>query len=92
MSTPEVETIEETTVGDLDGARVPMAQVTTDDYTRADGSVAHGRVCVLVLPGAGPTWVGAGSVVDVAGTRWEVLSVVKEPGELGEVTLRRLEA
>ena len=90
QETGVTETITETTVGDLDGVRVPMAQVTTDDYTLPDGTTAHGLVCVLVLP-EGPTWVGTGSRVVVEGRTWEVASLVAPDGELGEITLTRLD-
>lgn len=84
-----IETIEETTVGDLDGHRVPMANLYEGDYTLPDGSQRHGWLCALVLP-TGPVFVGAGSVVTVGETRWEVLKVEKPLGALGTVTLRKL--
>ncbi len=83
-----IETIEETTVGDLNGVRVPMGNVIEDDYTLPDGTVARGLVCALALE-SGPLWVGAGSVVEVGGATWRVVSVKRPPGERGEVTLER---
>jgi hypothetical protein len=83
------ETIEETTVGTLDGVRVPMANLYEGDYALPDGTARRGWLCALVLP-SGPVFVGAGSVVTVGERRWEVLSVEKPPGALGHVTLRRL--
>jgi hypothetical protein len=85
---PVRETIDETTVGDLDGVRVPMANMTTGSYTRADGSEARGTICALVLPG-GPVFVGLGSAVTLDGARWEVVAIEKSPGQFGSVTLER---
>lgn len=82
-----VEEIEETTVGDLDGERVPFGNAWEDDYTRADGASARGMSGVLFVPG-GPVRVGAGSAVTVAGATWTVLEVVKRGGH-GVVRLER---
>lgn len=86
-----IETIDETTVGDLEGVSVPMANMTHDTYTLPDGTEAEGLICALVLPEGGPQFVGEGSVVDVEGTRWEVVAIDKPEGELGSVTLKKLE-
>lgn len=86
--TAVTETIDETTVGDLDGVRVPMGNMTTGAYTLPDGTEKTGPICSLALPG-GPVFVGVGSVVTVGGARWEVTAVDKTPGELGSVTLTR---
>ncbi len=84
-----IETIEETTVGDLGGVRVPMGNMTRGRYALPDGGEGEGWICALAL-GEGPgLFVGAGSVVEVGGARWEVLRVDKTPGQLGSVTLRR---
>lgn len=85
-----IETIEETTVGDLDGVRVPMANMTQGDYVLPDGTTRRGWICALVIPGAPAVFVGAGSQVTVGGVRWEVLDVQKNAGALGTVTLKRL--
>lgn len=85
------ETIEETTVGDLDGARVPMGNMCRGTYTLPDGSERRGWICALALGNGPGTFVGVGSVVEVGGRRWEVVDVAKTPGENGSVTLRRLE-
>lgn len=91
-----IETIEETTVGDLDGVRVPMGNMTQGTYTLPDGQQRAGWICSLALPPAPGepqrpgVFVGQGSVVELGRSRWEVLSVNKVPGELGSVTLRRL--
>ncbi len=85
-----VEEIDETTVGDLGGARVPMGNITRGTYSLPDGSEKTGYICSLRLPGTtGPTWVGAGSVVSVDGVLWTVLAVEKTPGQPGTVRLQR---
>ena len=86
--TAVTEALGETTVGGLDGGRVPMGNMTTGAYTLPDGTEKTGPICSLALPG-GPVFVGVGSVVTVAGNRWEVTAVDKTPGELGSVTLTR---
>ncbi|MCO4747690.1 MAG: hypothetical protein KC912_23035 [Proteobacteria bacterium] len=84
------ESIEETTVGDLDGARVAVGTVVTSGkYTLPDGTESSGVVAVLALPDDSSVWVGAGSVIAVEGTTWTVLRVDKETGENGEVYLKR---
>lgn len=83
-----IETIDESTVGDLEGTRVPMANMSQRAYVRADGTTAEGWTCTLVLA-SGPVVAGVGSAIDVAGGRWEVTAVAKEPGQPGSVTLRR---
>jgi len=84
---PVIESIEETTVGDLAGVRVAMANVFVDRYVRADGAPAEGLTCLLVFDGQ-KVRVGAGSAVSVAGRSWEVVSVTKAADALGEVVLR----
>jgi hypothetical protein len=84
------EIIEETTVGELSGVRVPMANMFTGSYELPDGSTAQGVVCALILP-AGPTFVGLGSEVVVEGDRWRVTAIDKPSGGLGTVTLTRVE-
>ena len=95
-ATPEktviIEEIEETTVGDLDGYRVPMGNVTTGTYTLPDGTERQGDVCSLVLPDRSPgVFVGQGSVVTVGAHRWEVMAVDNPAQGLGSVTLKRLD-
>lgn len=85
-----IESIEETTVGELSGLRVGMASVTTGEYALADGSRKTGRMCALAINGAVGVFVGVGSVVTVNGARWEIIGLEKTPGELGEVRLRLL--
>jgi len=87
-----IEEIEETTVGDLDGHRVPMGNVTTGTYRLPDGSERSGVICSLVLPGQSPgVFVGQGSVVTVGAHRWKVVEVESPPQGLGSVTLQRLD-
>ncbi len=88
---PVTETIDETTVGDLGGVRVPMGNVTHGTYTLPDGTTATGPICSLALPGQTGVFVGKGSVVAVDGTRWQVEAVVAPPTGLGSVRLRRLD-
>ena len=85
-----IETIDETTVGDLDGVRVPMGNMTTGRYTLPDGSEQQGIICSLALPGRVGGFVGRGSVGDGEGTLWRVVHIEKPPGALGSVTLERL--
>jgi hypothetical protein len=82
------ETIEESTVGDLDGSRVPMGNMSQRTYTRADGTSAEGWTCTLALA-TGAVVVGVGSAVEVDGASWLVTAVEKKPGEPGSVTLRK---
>lgn len=85
-----IETIDETTVGDLDGTRVPMGNVTNGTYTLPDGTKKTGPICSLALPGDTSEFVGKGSVVTVDGTKWEVVEVVNPAEGLGSVTLKLL--
>lgn len=84
-----IEEIDETTVGDLDGTRVPMGNVTNGAYKLADGTEETGPICSLVLP-TGQVWVGAGSEVTVDGARWLVVEVTDPPRGSGSVKLKRL--
>jgi hypothetical protein len=86
----ETVTIEETTVGRLSGARVGMGNLCQDDFVRADGSRGHGWVCSLAIDGAVGVFVGPGSRVEAGGATWEVLSVTRREGALGEVALARV--
>jgi hypothetical protein len=86
-----IEEIDETTVGDLDGTRVPMGNMTTGTYTMPDGSEKRGLMCSLVIgPGPG-VFVGMGSEVTVDGTRWRVVGIEKDGDELGSVRLQKLD-
>ena len=80
------ESIEETTVGMLGAVRVPMGNMTHGRYRRGDGQESTGRICALALPD-GTVFVGEGSVIEVGGSRWKVLTIDKTPGELGTVSL-----
>ena len=84
---PLREIIDEGTVGDLDGVRVPMGSMTRTTYTLPDGSAQHGLVGALALPDGGGVFVGLGSEVTVAGRVWRVVDIEKSPGEPGSVTL-----
>lgn len=87
---PVVETIDENTVGDLDGVRVPMGNMTHGSYTLPDGRTAQGLICALALPGGPGVFVGPGSEVEVGGQLWRVEATQRPaPGE-GSVSLRLL--
>ena len=86
-----IETIDETTVGDLDGTRVPMGNVTKGAYTLPDGTQKRGVICSLVVTDGPGVFVGAGSIVTVNGTQWKVLNVEQPPNDLGSVTLQRVD-
>ena len=83
------ETIDETTVGELDGVRVPMGNMTTGEYVLPDGTKKHGPICSLALPGGPGVFVGVGSEVMVDNNRWTVTVVDNPPEGLGSVTLRK---
>ncbi len=83
------ETIDETTVGDLDGHRVPMGNMTTGSYTLPDGSTATGTICSLAITEGPGVFVGLGSEVVVGGRTWRVVAIEKTRGEPGSVTLQR---
>jgi len=94
VKAPVIEEIDETTVGDLDGVRVPMGNVTHGEYTLPDGTTKTGDICSLVIPGrerGGGVFVGAGSVVEVDGTKWKVLAVDNPTEGLGSVRLQKLD-
>ena len=86
-----IESIDETTMGELGDARVGMASMTTMAYTLPDGTEQTGLVCALVLPDQEGIFVGMGSHFVADDHTWEVIGIEKSPGELGSVTLRRLE-
>lgn len=87
---PVIETIDETTVGDLDGVRVPMGNVTHGRYALPDGTPASGPICSLALPGRVGVFVGRGSIVAIGGSRWLVEAVDAPPVGPGSVRLRKL--
>lgn len=86
---PMIETIDETTVGDLDGTRVPMGNVTHGTFTLPDGTEKKGDICSLVISEGPGVFVGAGSVVEVDGVKWTVLKVDNPASGLGSVTLQK---
>ena len=85
-----IERIEETTLGNLGGVEVAMANV-TDDYTfiLPDSTVGRGRACLLILPDE-DVWVGVGSEVFADGALWKVIRLESPPGGSGVVTLERV--
>ena len=84
---PAIEEIEETTVGDLDGERVPFGNVWEEAYQDATGASRRGLTGSLFLP-TGPVRVGAGMVVSVGAAKWRVVEVIKRDGH-GVVRLSR---
>lgn len=86
---PMTESIDENTVGDLDGVRVPMGNMTWGSYTLPDGRTAQGDICALALPGGPGVFVGAGAEVQVGDQRWRVVEVQRGPP--GAVVLVRVE-
>jgi hypothetical protein len=91
----EARSLRETTVERLGGVRVGIGNIYSEDYERADGSTAHGPAATLVpLLGQDPNpelVVGAGSVVTLGDSRFEVLEVTPGDGGRGIVTVRELE-
>ena len=85
-----IEIIDETTVGDLDGVRVPMGNMTTGSYTLPDGTEKRGLICSLALPNQAGVFVGKGSVIELEGARWEVIDIDKPERRLGSVSLKKL--
>jgi hypothetical protein len=87
-----IEEIEETTVGMLNGHRVPMGNMIREtDYTLTDGTKKRGMVCSLVIDGKTGIFVGLGSVVSVGEDKWEIVAIEKAMGELGSVQLKLLQ-
>lgn len=82
------ETIEETTVGEIDGVRVGMGNMTRGTYDAPDGP-REGVICALALPGQVGVFVGLDSVIEIGGRPWTVVAISKPAGERGEVTLER---
>ena len=86
-----IEEIEETTVGFLNGHRVPMGNmIASAEYSLPDGSRVTGPVCSLAIDGNVGIFVGAGSVVDVGTDKWKVLQVELSEDDLGSVQLQKL--
>lgn len=86
-----LETIEETTVGDLGGVSVPMGNMTTGSYTLPDGSTTSGTICSLAISEGPGVFVGLGSEVQVGGATWRVVAIEKTRGQPGSVTLQRVD-
>ncbi len=84
-----IEEIDETTVGDLNGTRVPMGNMTSVPTRCAMAPRKTGLICSIVI-GQGPgVFVGLGEVT-VDGTRWRVVGIEKDGDELGGVSLQML--
>ena len=90
MSTTE--TIQETTVGDLGGVSVGVANLWERDYVDAAGAPRHGMTARVAWTDASSDhWevVGAGSALRLGAHRWTVVRVDKSEGSLGSVTWTR---
>ena len=86
-----VERIEETTVGDLAGARVAVGTVVlAGRYPLPDGSEGQGVAAVLAFADDSSVWVGIGSEIEAGGARWRVIDCTKQRGAPGEVTLEQV--
>ena len=86
-----IEEIEETTVGFLNGHRVPMGNmIASAEYTLPDGRQVTGPVCSLAINGNVGVFVGEGSIIEVGDDRWQVLEVELSEEDLGSVRLKRL--
>lgn len=90
-----MEEIMETTVGDLDGTGVGAANIGRDNYTLPDGTARVGLTAQLFIftgeDKSNDVIVGQGSIITAGKSRWEVVSVDRERGKRGTVTLKRLE-
>ncbi len=80
--------IKETTVGYLNEAEVGVGNIWEREYSLPDGTVKTGLTAQLFI-GEGWLFVGAGSVFDVEGQKWEVIAVEKQ-GKLGLVKLKQV--
>lgn len=89
----KLEEIQETTVGTLSGVDVGVANMWDREYVDGAGVTRTGLTARLDYELGGVTqrvFVGEGSIVTVGNARWEVVRLVKTPGQNGHVTLRPL--
>ena len=87
-------TIVETTVGEVDGIRVGVANVWAEDYDLDDGTPQHGTRATLAVMGTTPETdfdvrVHPGAVVRIGSVDVEVLSVHEPENAPGSVTLKQ---
>jgi hypothetical protein len=85
-----METIEETTVGNLDGTRVGVSNIWERQYNLPDGISRLGMTAILSPFNDKDVVVGQGSIVTIGQTQWEVITVEKTQGKRGEVRLKKL--
>lgn len=89
------ERIEETTVGDIDGWMVTVANIMPGSYQDADGASHEGMSAKVGLydedrADKGEARVGAGSVLTIHGQRWQVEQVAQGAnGGNGHIVLRK---
>lgn len=86
-----IEELTETTVRSINGVSVAAGNIGLNDFELPDGTLKEGMAAVLFFPDDSEVVVGAGSVVEIGGAKWEVTHVHKQRGELGTVTLKQLE-
>ncbi len=87
-------TIAETAVGEIDGIRVGVANVWSEDYDLDDGTPQHGPRATLAVMGTTPETdfdvrVHPGTVVRIGSVNVEVTSIYEPEGAPGSVTLRQ---
>jgi hypothetical protein len=83
--------IQETTIDDVAGVSVGVANIWDREYVDGKGARRAGLTARLDYEVNGETVrtvVGEGSVVEIGGKRWEVTKLVKPPEANGTVTLR----
>jgi hypothetical protein len=88
-----MEDIQETTVGTLAGVDVGVANMWEREYVDGAGVARTGLTARMDYDDGAHTHrliVGHGSVIELGGVRWEVVRLVKTPGQNGTVTLRAL--
>lgn len=88
-----VEQIQETTVGTLSGVDVGVANMWERDYVDGAGAARKGLTARLDYEVGAETRrvvVGEGSVIELGGTRWQVVALTKPSGQNGTVSLRPL--
>lgn len=88
-----MEEIQETTVGTLSGVDVGVANMWERDYIDGKGAARKGLTARMDYELGADTRrivVGEGSIIEMGGERWEVVTLQKTPGQNGSITLRCL--
>lgn len=85
------ETITETTVANLSGIRIGVANIGRGDYTLPDGSNRVGLSASLFFPDDTRVNVGPGSIVKIGDGEWRITEVKKGWFEKrGKVTFEQI--